>query len=267
VKVLRGLIGIALAASALPARAGMFDDDEARKRIEDLRAQVQTMQKAFETRFGSVESQVQDRRALIDLSALIDALRQDIARLRGQMEVLANQVEQADRRQKDLYADLDGRLRKFEQARAEAEKEREERLAREKKEQEAAASEARSYESALNQYKAGGYQNAIQEFQAFITAYPNSTLVPSAQYWTGNAYYAVKDYKAAINALQRVVTSWPDNPRASDAMLNIASSQAELGDAKSERNTLRELIDRYPKSSAADQAKQRLARRPAPAAH
>ena len=260
------LLMAALLGVALPARAALFDDNEARARIEELRKQVESIQRAMDGRLGNLESQVQDRKALVDLSGSIDALRQELARLRGQVEVLANQVDQSDRRQRDLYTDLDTRLRKFEQARAEQEKAAEEKAAREKQAQEAAAAEARAYESALGQYKAGGYQAAIQEFQNFLTSFPTSQLAPSAQYWTGNAYYALKDYKSAIGALQRVVSSWPDNTRASDAMLNIASSQAELGDTKAERATLKDLIDRYPKTPAADQAKQRLARRaPAPA--
>src|SRR5437763_14497115 len=37
---------------------------------------------------------------------LIESLRQDVAKLRGQIEVLSNQTETLERRQKDLYVDL-----------------------------------------------------------------------------------------------------------------------------------------------------------------
>ena len=88
--------------------------------------------------------------------------------------------------------------------------------------------------------------------------FANSQLVPSAQYWVGNAYYALRDYKVAIAAQEKLVASWPENAKASDALLNIASSQVELGDQKSARETLRVLITKYPNSPAAEQAKQRL---------
>ena len=265
--VARTVVAVAIALIALPVRAGLFDDDEARRRVDELRAQVDSMQRALDVRLGTIESQAADRHALVDLSTTIDALRQDIAKLRGQVEVLSNQVEQSDRREKDLYADLDSRLRKFEQAKvSEAERPPPDDRTATAPPPDNAAAEAKAYESALNQYKAGGYQAAIREFQAFIGAYPGSQLAPNAQYWTGNAFYALKDYKSAIGALQRVVSTWPDNARASDAMLNIASSQAELGDTRAERTTLREILDRYPRSPAADTARQRLARRPAQAA-
>src|ERR1039457_4449285 len=104
------LLGLCLVAGA--ARAGLFDDDEARKDIAALRAQAGTNQKAAEERLARIENLVQDR--AIELAKLIDELKQDLARMRGQLEVQVNQIETLDRRQKDLYADLDARLRKLE---------------------------------------------------------------------------------------------------------------------------------------------------------
>jgi tol-pal system protein YbgF len=94
-----------------------------------------------------------------------------------------------------------------------------------------------------------------------MTNYAQSQLVPSAQYWVGNAYYALRDYKVAIATQQKVVASWPDSAKAPDALLNIASSQSEMGDAKGARETLQSVLKKYPGSPAAQQAKQRLSRR------
>src|SRR5512141_2913742 len=97
------LLGLCLIAGA--ARAGMFDDDVARKDIADLRAQVGVNQKAVEERLARIETLLQDRS--IELAKLIDELKQDLARLRGQIEVQANQIDTLDHRQKDLYVDVD----------------------------------------------------------------------------------------------------------------------------------------------------------------
>jgi tol-pal system protein YbgF len=83
--------------------------------------------------------------------------------------------------------------------------------------------------------------------------------VSSAQYWIGNAYYALRDYKTAIAAQQKVLASWPDSAKAPDALLNIASCQAEMGEVKVARETLQSLLKKYPGTPAAEQAKQRLA--------
>src|SRR5256885_9342089 len=100
------------------AHAALFDDDEARKQIFQLKNQVEARQKAIEerlsaidARLGQLDSSGQNR--VVDLAQLIESLRQDVAKLRGQIEVLSNQTETLERRQKDLYADLDNRLRKL----------------------------------------------------------------------------------------------------------------------------------------------------------
>src|SRR4051812_18846861 len=74
--------------SAGTAHAALFDDDEARRQIAALRTQAEASQKTVNERLGTVdqrlsaiEAAVQDRRALIDLAAALDALKQDIARL------------------------------------------------------------------------------------------------------------------------------------------------------------------------------------------
>ncbi len=143
--------------------------------------------------------------------------------MRGQLEVLQNQVDNADKRGKDLYVDIDTRLRKLEQAKEQA-------AAPDKPPADAApAAETKAYEAALNQFKLGNYPLAISAFQGFLVTYPSSKLAPSAQYWIGNAHFAQRDYKQAIAAQQKVIAAWPDDAKAPDAMLNIASSQDAHG--------------------------------------
>ena len=248
----RVIAGGLLALAAAPAFSqGLFDDNEARKRIANLRSDYEASQKAMEERLARIDAAVQDKRAILDLSTLIEGLKQDVSKLRGQIEVIVNQTENLEKRQRDLYVDLDARLRKMEQAQVQIT----EKLAQPERD---AAAEKTAYEASLNQFKVGNYQAAVAGFQTFMVNFANSQLVPSAQYWVGNAYYALRDYKVAIAAQEKLVASWPENAKASDALLNIASSQVELGDQKSARETLRVLITKYPNSPAAEQAKQRL---------
>jgi tol-pal system protein YbgF len=242
----RVVLAMIAVVAAAPACAGVFDDDEARRQIADVRRQVEAQAKTL----ARIESEATDKKALLELVNQIEALKGEIASLRGQLEVAVNRVDGLDKRQKDLYVDLDTRLRKFETSRADTEKT-----------QAAAAAEQQAYEAGLNQFKANNYGSAIQSLQSFLGAYPQSQLAPSAQYWIGNAHYALRDYKNAIAAQQKLVATWPDSAKAPDAMLNIASSQAEAGDLNGSRNTLRTLVSKYPNSPAAEQAKQRLAKK------
>jgi tol-pal system protein YbgF len=241
-------LALALAWGAA-AQAQLFDDNEARRRIEELRRQVQANEQALVDRLSKVE----DRGALLTLASQLEALRGDLARVRGQLEVMQNQLENADRRQKDLYVDIDARLRKLEQAREQA-------AAGDKAAADGAAlaAETKVYEAALNQFKLGSYALAISGFQGFLITYPQSKLAPSAQYWIGNSHFAQRDYKQAVAAQQKVLQAWPDDPKAPDAMLNIASSQEALGDRRGAQKTLEALLARYPESAAAASARQRL---------
>jgi tol-pal system protein YbgF len=243
---MRTIAVLAALAVAGPARAGMFDDEEARRQIADVRRQVEAQAKTL----ARIESEVTDKKALLELVNQIDALKAEIAGLRGQIEVVANRVEGLDKRQKDLYVDLDTRLRKFESAKIEQDK-----VAA------SAQAEQQAYEAGLAQFKANNYGAAIQSLQSFLAAYPQSQLAPSAQYWIGNAHYALREYRNAISAQQKLISLWPDSAKAPDALLNIASSQSEMGDAKGSRSTLQSLVSKYPNSPAAEQAKQRLAKK------
>ena len=249
-------------ALALPAFAQLFDDNEARRRIELLRQQVEAHRKATDERIAKAEAAsaaAADRTALLDLANSIESLRGEIAKMRGQLEVLGNQAETAEARQKQLYLDIDTRLRKLEQA---AEKQA---LAPEKPPAppvdpaEPTAAEVKAYQAALDQFKLGNYTLAVAAMQGFLVTYPSSSLAANAQYWIGMAHSGQRDYKSAIAAQRKLLSTWPDSPKAPDAMLSIASAQETMGDRNSARKTMEELIAKYPGSSSATSAKQRLA--------
>jgi tol-pal system protein YbgF len=253
----RVCLAAAVAAAAVPAFAqGLFDDNEARRRVELLRQSIETSQRAMEERLTKIEGAASDRGAMLELSGQLEALRGDISRMRGQVEVIANQIETADKRQKDLYLDIDTRLRKLEQTREQQAAATDKPAAAEA---EASPAETKAYQAALDQFKLGQYALAVSAMQGFMVTYPNSSLAPNAQYWVGMAYSGQRDYKSAISAQRKLLAAWPDNPKAPDAMLSIASAQETMGARGEAQKTLQELIARYPGSSASVSARQRLA--------
>jgi tol-pal system protein YbgF len=252
--------------AALPAFAQLFDDNEARRRIELLRQQVEAMRKSTEERLQKAESaasaaqdQAADRGAMIELSQQLEALRNDIARMRGQLEQIGHQVETGEARQKQLYLDIDTRLRRLEQAREQAAAAPPPEKPAAQAEGEPSPGEAKAYQAALDQFKLGNYSLAVAAMQGFLVTYPSSPLAANAQYWIGMAYSGQRDYKNAIAAQRKLLTSWPDSPKAPDAMLSIASAQETMGDCKSAKKSLQDLAAKYPASSSATSAKQRLA--------
>jgi tol-pal system protein YbgF len=239
------------------ALAALFDDQEARRRIELLRQQLEAQNRTIDERLTKIEQSAGDKNALLELISQIEQLRNDVASMRGQVEVLANQAENLAKRQTELYQDIDTRLLKLEKASA-AQATLPEKPAAQA-EPEVSAAETRAYQAALDQFKLGNYSLAVAAMQGFLVTYPSSALAPNAQYWIGMAHSGQRDYKSAIAAQRKVLAAWPDSDKAPDALLSIASSQETMGDRKSAQQTLQELIVRYPQSSAAASAKQRIA--------
>src|SRR5947207_13838403 len=98
---------------ALSARAALFDDDEARKRIEATNLRVTQIQKQLDDRISALETQLKSQ-GLVELFSQVEQLKSDVAKLRGQIEVLIYEQDQQQKRQRDLYLDLDSRMRKLE---------------------------------------------------------------------------------------------------------------------------------------------------------
>ncbi len=252
-----------------PARAAIFDDDEARKRIEALRGRVDQIERSLAQRLDALETK---NAGVVDLFKDVEQIKADIAKLRGQFEVLTYELEQAQKRQRDLYLDLDGRLRKLEGGPGAASATPgatdatpaiiggpgSTPFAGTQGRPGDVAAEQRAYDAALDQFKSGNYSAATLSFQAFTRSYPRSPLAPSAMYWAGNAQYAQKDFRAAIATQRQLLAAFPDSQKVPDALLNIASAQIELGDNGGARKTLEEIVAKYPTSEAAGKARQRL---------
>jgi len=247
----------ACATLAVPAaHAGLFDDEEARRAILDLRQRVDaaraagdaTAQKLVEELRRSNEENAQLRRSLLELQTQIDNVRSDLAKQRGVEEQLARDVADVQKRQKDIAQGVDDRLRKFEPT----------KVSLDGKDFLADPAETREYEAALAVFRKGDFPAAQAAFFNFVKRYPQSGYSPSALFWLGNAQYATRDYKEAVANFRSMLTVGADHPRAPEAALSIANCQVELKDTKAARKTLEDLVKAYPQSEAAVAAKDRL---------
>ena len=260
----------AFAAAAGLAHAGLFDDDEARKRIEDMRAAQEKGAKETGDRLARIEESIRNI-GVVELLRQIETLNAEIARLRGANEVLANQVEQVQKRQRDFYLDLDSRLKRVEgvpaaqpagapDAAAPAVAAADPAAAAPKPpSKEEQAREVKAYDAASGLFRRNDFASAAEAFRAFLKEFPQSALAPNATYWIGICQAALKDYKGALATQEGLISRFPQSPKAPDALLAIAAMQAEQGDQGSARNTLEDIIARYPASEAAGKARTRLA--------
>jgi tol-pal system protein YbgF len=257
--------GTLVCACIVPVQAGLFDDEVARKQLSEQSKRVDELKnqsEAFAGRLGKIEESLRHQPTL-QLLDQIELLKREIQTLRGQLEVVTNSVENNSKRQRDMYVDLDTRMRRLEQqgaptapvapaAGVDAPPPGASSAGT------TGADETRDYEAAQNLRRIGNYKRAIAAFQGFLTQHPKSSLAHRAQYWIGDSYFNLRDYKNAIVSQRRLLETFPDSASAPDAMLNIASSQVELGATAAARKSMDTLVARYPRSEAAEKARRRM---------
>ncbi|BBO60107.1 tol-pal system protein YbgF [Mycoavidus sp. B2-EB] len=227
-----------------PAQAGLFDDDEARRAVLDLR-----------TRTDNLADQLSAaQRTILNQANQLEQLQQQVATLRGQNEMLANQLVDMQKAKKEFYTDLDGRLKRVEPQQQQQSPQQPASSALDP-----AQLEANAFKAALAQFQKGDFARAANAFKGFLWKYPKSAYQPTARYWLGNAFYALRDYKRSTEMLQSVVKEYPSHERASEALFSIAQNQFEQGQKNMARQTLRQVIAQYGASDAAKNARTKLA--------
>jgi tol-pal system protein YbgF len=239
------------------ARAGILEDDEARKAIVEMRKSITLSDEQAKARSAEqaaataqlVEQLASLRRGLLDLNNQLEAMRGEIARLRGSDEQLVRDVTELQKRQKDAGQALDDRLRKLEPT----------KVSVDGREFMVEVDEKKAYDDAIASLRAGEFDKAVTALNLFLRRYRASGYADSARFWLGNALYGRRDYKESIAAFRAFVAAAPDHPRAPEALLALANSQAEMKDARAARKTIDELVKTYPRSEAAQAGKERLA--------
>jgi tol-pal system protein YbgF len=233
------------------AAAGLFADDDARKQVKQLEARAIKLEQALAAAEADKEQSI---RAMLDLQMQLEALNAELRKLRGQNEELMHNLQDAEKRQKDFYIDLDTRLRRFESEGAPQRAEGARDASADP------AGENRAFEAAYNLYKVENYQKAAAAFSDFLKRYPQSVHEANVRYWMGNAYFLLQDCRNSVGSYQALVNKNQDHPRVPEAMLNIADCQLDLKNKNAARKTLRQLISQFPGSDASEKAKKRLAR-------
>lgn len=232
---------------ALPVHAGLFEDDGARQQIKELRAELL---QTIDTLTQRVDTAARNQ---LDFANQMESLRAEVSRLRGQVEVLMNAVDTAQKRQQDFYVDLDNRLRKLETA---ATPPADPASAAQPKADPQA--EMRDYEAALGFFRESRFKEAQAAFEAFIATHARSAMLPNAHYWLGSSLYQQKQYAQAAQVFDYVAATWPNDAKAPDALLAQANALVGTKDVQGAVKVLQTLVEKYPDSSAVETARARI---------
>ncbi|MFW5450876.1 MAG: tol-pal system protein YbgF [Methylophagaceae bacterium] len=246
---------------------------------------------ALTQRIDRLERIIQGQ-GLVSLLGRVDQLQNEVQRLNGDNESLRHEIELMQRRQRELYLDIDQRLQAQAAAPAPVVTEIEapsvlepEQPAADNQvpaiepvpaveptaemETETSAPETSpvavengeaAYQSALQILRSGQYEQAVVALSAFPEQYPHSNYLPNAYYWQGEASYVLRNFDAATVAFQTVIDQYPASSKVADATLKLGFSQYELGQSDSAKTTLMNVMEQYPNTSASRLAKVRLDR-------
>lgn len=236
-----------------PAYAGLFADDDARKQIQKLEGRVVSLEKQL------VEIELQNKlavRSLLNLQMQLEMQSSEMRKQRGLFEEFGHAQQEAEKRQKDFYIDLDSRLRQMEAGGGTS---RTTDMPAAGDAADGKSGENRAFETAYGFYRAESYREAALAFRDFLRQYPQSVHEANVYYWLGNANFLAREYAGSFAAYKNLLDKYPDHPRAPEAMLNMAECQLSLKKKTAARSTLKKLISQFPGSDASDKAKKRLA--------
>jgi len=237
----------------------------------------------LEARVIRIERVVENQ-SLIELSTQLDQLQRETQSLRGEIETLRHDSEEAQARQRDLYVDVDQRLQGLEARTAgggaigagpgsaaltapggpnggaavtgggaaattgtpgaPA----------------AGVSDQQAYNAAFELIQARQYEQAASGFESFLANYPDSGLADNAQYWLAETHYVRRQFSEALPAFQKVIDSYPRSAKLPDALLKVGYCNYELKQFDAAREALQQVTRLYPDTTAARLAEQRLDR-------
>jgi len=242
----------------------------------------------LETRVQQLERRL-DSRSLVSLMEQVSALQREVQQLRGDIEVQTHSMESLQKRQRDLYLDIDRRLHRLEVGGVQGQTDDVpgttavaptgpggvtppavpftppgSSIATTGGRTASAAlnpvAERKDYDRALEQLKEGRYPEASSAFQAFLEKYQGSSYADNAQYWLGEVYYVTREFQSALSEFDKVVDNYPDSTKIADAKLKIGYIQYELKDWTKAREMLTQVVQAYPGTTTARLAQERLDR-------
>jgi tol-pal system protein YbgF len=122
--------------------------------------------------------------------------------------------------------------------------------------------ELAGYQEALDAWRSDDFEACIERFTAFLQSYPTSGYADDAAYWLADCTYKNADFKRAVVRFNAVVSVYPESPKAPDALYRQGESLLKLGPKFHEaaRTVFKRVQKDYPDSERAVEATQQLER-------
>lgn len=252
-------------------------------------AQEEVDVEQLERRVQRLEN-ILDSGQLARLIQQINALEEEIRELRGEIETQGHRLDELRQRQRNLYADMDRRLRALEvagtsadtgdggqadepapagaegadaaaaaeEAAAAAAGDDDDTVGDQAADQARSEDEREAYDAAFELLKEGRYDEAATAFQEFLERHPDGPYADNAQYWLAESRYVTRDFASALEAFRGVTEDYPDSAKVADARLKIGYTLYELDRLDEAREALQRVVSEHPNSAVARLAEERL---------
>ncbi len=238
-----------------------------------------------------------DNQAMLEMMQVVEEMSAEINLLNGQIEQQTFDIAEIKKQQRELYLDIDRRLRDLESgavsqapagqisvpqvdtsagsttasagSQAPAAPSTPSAPAASSNQTTASLAPATSvtqseekaaYQAAFDTLKEGRYRQAKVELKTFLGKYPNSSYAGNAQYWLGEAHYVTRSFNEGIDEFQKVLSQYPNSNKVPDAMLKLGYTFYELKQFDEAKAILNDLRERFPSATAARLATKRLDR-------
>jgi tol-pal system protein YbgF len=217
---------------------------------------------------------------MADLVYQVQQLKQEVQRLNGELELQKHAMDAMNKRQRDLYLDIDQRLSRMQPGATPPAAPTSvtppvtpppQPVAATTPPPAAAAApravsppdpkkEAEAYQRAFNLLKQGRYKPSINAFRTFLKQYPGGSYEDNAQYWLAEASYVNRDFDTALEDFSKVLMNHPKSSKVPGAMLKMGYIFYEQKSWDKAKEVLNRLQQEYPGSTEARLGEKRLQR-------
>ena len=195
----------------------------------------------------------------LNIPERVEKMQQEIQELRGLVELQAHQVEQLEKQQRNLYADLDARLNDLSSSATKAVPVIAPKgQASFTNNEEESDKQMLMYQNAFNLIKSKKYSQAIKGLNNYLKKYPSGKYAANSHYWLGELYAKAGDSDKAIVEFNTIVNSYADSNKAPDAMLRLGSIAYDQSQWSEARKWWKKIVAKYPNIAAARVAETHL---------
>lgn len=237
--------------------------------------------------------------ALFEVLSRVEQLQSEVQQLRGMVEEQAQTISDLERKQRNMYTDLDSRVQSLTPVPgaqpavpsaqqpatasgisappatvqpapqpASAAPPAEAAPAAEVKPTAPVAvnagkgNEKERYQLAYDTLRNGHNDQAVKMFESLLADFPAGEFADNSQYWLGEAYKINREFDKARGAFGKVVSQYPNSSKVPDALLKIGYIEFDQQNIAKARDYLTRVTNSYPGTTAAHLAAKKLAQIP-----